>query len=53
MQSLKLAIPINSQAIEDMKRPTVGERAMETVWENGTLTRDWTFAEVRARSQLI
>jgi nicotinamide phosphoribosyltransferase len=25
--------------------------AMETVWENGQLLRDWTFAEVRARSE--
>jgi hypothetical protein len=23
---------------------------METVWENGQLMRDWTFAQVRARS---
>jgi nicotinamide phosphoribosyltransferase len=27
------------------------EDAMETVWENGTLIRDWTFAEVRQRSE--
>ena len=26
------------------------EDAMITVWENGTLLRDWTFAEVRTRS---
>jgi nicotinamide phosphoribosyltransferase len=25
--------------------------AMETVWENGQLLRDWSFAEVRARSE--
>jgi nicotinamide phosphoribosyltransferase len=25
--------------------------AMTTVWENGRLVRDWTFAEVRARSE--
>jgi nicotinamide phosphoribosyltransferase len=25
--------------------------AMTTVWENGDLLRDWTFAEVRARSE--
>ena len=25
--------------------------AMETVWENGALVRDWTFAEVRKRSE--
>lgn len=26
------------------------EHALETVWENGTLLRDWTFAQVRERS---
>lgn len=27
------------------------EEAMETVWEDGRLLRDWSFAEVRARSE--
>jgi len=27
------------------------EDAMETIWENGELVRDWSFAEVRARSE--
>jgi nicotinamide phosphoribosyltransferase len=27
------------------------EEAMETVWENGELLRDWSFAEVRAHSE--
>jgi nicotinamide phosphoribosyltransferase len=27
------------------------EDALETVWENGRLLRDWSFAEVRARSE--
>jgi hypothetical protein len=53
MQLLKLAIPTNSQAIEDMKRPTVREHAMDTVWENGTRIRARTFTKVRTRSQLI
>ncbi|HWU53489.1 MAG TPA: nicotinate phosphoribosyltransferase [Tahibacter sp.] len=26
------------------------EHALETIWENGTLLRDWTFAQVRERS---
>jgi nicotinamide phosphoribosyltransferase len=26
------------------------EEAMLTVWENGELLRDWTFAEVRERA---
>lgn len=53
MQSLKLAIPTNSQSIEDMKRPTVREHAMDTVWENGTLIFARTFVKVRMRSQFI
>jgi len=44
-------LPASSSArIEDFK-PDVGwEHAMLTVWENGRLLRDWSFAEVRARS---
>ena len=53
MQPLKLAIPTNSQSIEDMKRPTVREHAMDTVWENGTLIHARTFAKVRTRNQLV
>lgn len=53
MQSLKLAIPTNNQSIEDMKRPTVREHAMDTAWENGTLIFARTFAKVRTRNQLI
>lgn len=53
MQLLKLARPTNSQAIEDMKRPTVREHAMDTVWENGTLIHARTFVKVRPRNQLI
>lgn len=53
MQSPKLAISINSRFIEDMKRPTVREHAMDTVWENGILIFARTFAKVRARNQLI
>jgi nicotinamide phosphoribosyltransferase len=26
--------------------------AMETVWQNGQLIRDWTFTEVRAHSNV-
>jgi nicotinamide phosphoribosyltransferase len=39
--------------IEDrsaLSLPQGWEVAMETVWDNGTLVREWTFAEVRARS---
>ena len=53
MQLLKLAIPTNSQSIEDMKRPTVRGHVMDTVWESGTRIRARTLATVRARSQLV
>jgi nicotinamide phosphoribosyltransferase len=33
-----------------MSLPQGWEDAMETIWENGTLLREWSFAEVRARS---
>jgi len=52
MQPLRLAIP-TSQAIEDMKRPTVREHAMDAVWEHGTRLRARIFVKVRTRSQLI
>ena len=48
-----VVIPAEIDAVEDMQLPAGWERAMEMVWENGTVERDWTFAEVRARSQLI
>lgn len=53
MQLRKLAIPTNSQSIENMKRPTVREHAMDTVWEHGTRIRARTFVKVRTRNQLI
>ena len=43
-------IPTDSPTAEDMPLPAGWEHAMDTVWENGRLLRDWTFAEVRARS---
>jgi len=53
MQTLKLAIPANSQAIEDRQRPAVREHAMDTVWEHGTGLRVRTIVKVHTRSQLI
>ncbi|HEU0278053.1 MAG TPA: nicotinate phosphoribosyltransferase [Rhodanobacteraceae bacterium] len=29
------------------------EDALQTVWENGELKRDWSFAEIRARSEAV
>ena len=48
-----VAVPEQVEAIEDMPLPAGWEHAMETVWENGRLLRDWTFAEVRARSEQV
>lgn len=45
-----VAVPDDIADIDTFK-PDVGwEHGMETVWENGRLIRDWSFAEVRARS---
>jgi nicotinamide phosphoribosyltransferase len=46
-------VPAEVDHVEDMPLPSGWEHALVTVWENGTLIRDWTFDEVRARSQLI
>lgn len=43
-------VPDEVEVIEGMPLPIGWEHAMETVWENGTLVRDRSFAEVRARS---
>ena len=48
-----VVIPAEIYDAENMSLPAGWEHAMETVWENGTLMRDWTYAQVRARSQLI
>ena len=48
-----VAVPGDISAIEDMPLPHGWEHALTTVWENGALMRDWTFDEVRARSQLV
>jgi nicotinamide phosphoribosyltransferase len=46
-------VPIPEDAsAEDMALPIGWTHAMETVWENGALIRDWAFAEVRAHSNV-
>lgn len=47
-----VAVPTNVDDIDELPLPDGWEHALETVWENGELVRDWHFAEVRARSQL-
>ncbi|AWV06082.1 nicotinate phosphoribosyltransferase [Marilutibacter maris] len=41
-------IPDDVVDVEEMALPLGWTHAMQTVWKNGQLTRDWTFAEVRA-----
>ena len=45
-----IGIPAGLEDGQGMALPQGWEDAMETVWENGQLMRDWTFAQVRARS---
>jgi nicotinamide phosphoribosyltransferase len=45
-------VPVEVAEIEDMPLPPYWEHALVKVWENGALLRDWSFDEVRARSQL-
>ena len=45
-------IPANLEHAEDLVPEHGWEHAMETVWENGELVKDWSFADVRARSEL-
>ncbi|HEX7816138.1 nicotinate phosphoribosyltransferase [Dyella sp.] len=47
-----VAVPPEVETIEDLALPADWEHAMQVVWENGKLVRDWHFDEVRARSQL-
>ncbi|KAF1009423.1 MAG: hypothetical protein GAK28_00060 [Luteibacter sp.] len=44
-------IPVDAERVEDMVPDHGWEHAMETVWENGSLVRDWSFADVRERSE--
>lgn len=46
-------IPDEAASAKDMTLPLGWEHAMETVWEDGVLVRDWTFAEIRTRSQTL
>jgi nicotinamide phosphoribosyltransferase len=48
-----VSVPQDVPTVEDYQPPTGWVHALETVWEKGQLVRDWSFDEVRARSQLI
>ena len=39
-----------ADSLADAEKPLGFDDAMVTVWENGRLVHDWTFAEVRTRA---
>jgi nicotinamide phosphoribosyltransferase len=43
-------VPAEAASLDDIVKPMGFDDAMVTVWENGHLLQDWTFAEVRARA---
>lgn len=45
-------VPVSPDAasLAEVEKPAGFDDAMETVWENGRLVRDWTFDEIRARA---
>jgi nicotinamide phosphoribosyltransferase len=45
-----VAIPAAAQSLDEMEKPVGYDDAMLTVWENGKLVNDWTFAQVRERA---
>lgn len=48
-----ITVPVDAPSMEAYRPPAGWVHALETVWENGQLVRDWSFDEVRARSHLI
>ena len=43
-------VPPQAESLADVVKPPGYDDAMVTVWENGHLVHDWTFAEVRNRA---
>lgn len=43
-------VPPEARSLADVIKPPGYDDAMVTVWENGHLVHDWTFAEVRSRA---
>lgn len=48
-----VTIPTDVTTVEAYDPPVGWMHALETVWENGQLIRDWSFDDVRTRSNLI
>ena len=47
---LTVPVPPEAASLADVVKPPGYQDAMVTVWENGNLVRDWTFAEIRSRA---
>jgi nicotinamide phosphoribosyltransferase len=45
-----IPLPAEAASLDDIAKPMGFDDAMLSVWENGRLLQDWTFAEVRARA---
>jgi nicotinamide phosphoribosyltransferase len=45
-----VSIPASAQSLDDIVKPVGYDDALLTVWEDGRLVNDWTFAQVRARA---
>lgn len=43
-------VPASAASLDAVERPAGYDAAMVTVWEDGRLLRDWTFAEIRAHA---
>lgn len=46
-------LPPEAASLADVEMPAGFDDAMVTVWEDGRLLRDWTFAEVRANADAM
>lgn len=43
-------VPAEASSLADVHKPMGFDDAMVTIWEDGKLVNDWTFAQVRARA---
>ncbi len=43
-------VPADAESLADIQKPMGFDDAMVTIWEDGKLVNDWTFAEVRSRA---
>lgn len=43
-------VPAEAASLADVNKPMGFDEAMVTIWEDGQLVHDWTFAEVRERA---